>query len=170
MKTINIKGKEYITVAERLKAFRSNFKDFRLITEIVEFAPERCIMVAKVIDVNGVEVANGHACETPNKNQINRLSILENCETSAIGRALGNFGIGIDEDICTADEMLLKTAQEKEGVFPEALKNAIAQAETKDALNDIYHREYENLTTSQQEEFVKLATARKQELLNNANS
>lgn len=165
MKTIDIKGKGYITVAERIKAFRSNFKDFRLITEIVEFAPERCIMVAKVIDPSGVVVANGHACETPNKNQINKLSILENCETSAIGRALGAFGIGVDEDICTADEMLLKALAD----LPETLSNAISQAETKEALNDIYHREYESLTTSQKEEFVKLASARKQEL-NNANS
>ena len=167
MKTINIKGKEYITVAERLKAFRNNFKDFRLLTEIVEFTPERCIMVAKVLDASGVEVANGHACETPNKNQINRLSILENCETSAIGRALGNFGIGIDEDICTADEMLLK--QDKEDVFPETLKNAILQANNQQALNDIYKREFNNLTTAQQAEFVELCKNRKQELAN-ANS
>lgn len=169
MKTIDIKGKNYITVAERIKAFRSNFKDFRLITEIVEFTSERCIMAAKVIDPSGATVANGHACETPNKNQINRLSILENCETSAIGRALGAFGIGVDEDICTADEMLLKAMQEKEEPLPEALSNAIAQAESKEALNDIYKREYENLTTIQKEEFVKQASARKQELAN-ANS
>ncbi len=167
MKTINIKGKEYIAVVERLKAFRSNFKDFRLLTEIVEFTPERCIMVAKVLNPDGVEVANGHACETPNKNQINRLSILENCETSAIGRALGNFGIGIDEDICTADEMLLK--QDKEDVFPEALKNAIQQAGNQQALNDIYKREFNNLTTAQQAEFVELCKNHKQELAN-ANS
>ena len=38
---------------------------------------------------------------------------MENCETSAIGRALGNFGIGIDEAVCTADELLMKLSQDE---------------------------------------------------------
>ena len=36
MKTINIKGKEYVTVNERIKAFRNNYKDYALTSEIIE--------------------------------------------------------------------------------------------------------------------------------------
>ena len=114
MKTINIKGKEYITVNERLKEFRNNFKDYSLTTEIVELGADYCTIKASIIDDKGIVRANGFAREVVAKSPINKFAFVENCETSAIGRALGNFGIGIDTAICTADELLMKLAQETE--------------------------------------------------------
>ena len=114
MKTINIKGKEYITVNERLKEFRNNFKDYSLTTEIVELGADYCTIKASIIDDKGVIRANGFAREVVAKSPINKFAFVENCETSAIGRALGNFGIGIDTAICTADELLMKLSQEQE--------------------------------------------------------
>lgn len=112
MKTINIKGKEYITVNERLKEFRNNFKDYSLTTEIVELGQDNCTMKATITDDKGIVRATGFAREVVAKSPINKFAFVENCETSAIGRALGNFGIGIDTAICTADELLMKMAQE----------------------------------------------------------
>lgn len=108
LKTINIKGKEYVLVNERIKAFRNNYKDYALISEIVNLTDDSCVMKASVVDPQGKVVATGFARETVGKSPINKFAFVENCETSAWGRALGNFGIGIDKDICSADEMLQK--------------------------------------------------------------
>jgi late competence protein required for DNA uptake (superfamily II DNA/RNA helicase) len=54
MKTINIKGKEYVTVNERLKEFRNNFKDYSLVTEIVELGTDFATVKAAIIDNNGI--------------------------------------------------------------------------------------------------------------------
>ena len=113
MKTINIKGKEYVTVNERLKEFRNTFKDYSLVSEIIELGADFCTMKATIIDDKGVVRATGFAREVIAKSPINKYAFVENCETSAMGRALGNFGIGIDEAVCTADELLMKLAQDQ---------------------------------------------------------
>jgi hypothetical protein len=112
MKTINIKGKEYVTVNERLKEFRNTFKDYSLVSEIIELGADFCTMKATIIDDKGVVRATGFAREVIAKSPINKFAFVENCETSAMGRALGNFGIGIDDAVCTADELLMKLSQE----------------------------------------------------------
>ena len=114
METINIKGKEYVTVNERLKEFRKTHKDYSLVTEIIELGADFCTMKASVIDDKGVIRATGYAREVIAKSPINKFAYVENCETSAIGRALGNFGIGIDESVCTADELVMKLSQGQE--------------------------------------------------------
>lgn len=114
MKTINIKGKNYIMVNERLKAFRENFKGYSLLTEIVEMTDNACTMKASILNDKREVVATGFAREVVGKTPINKFAFVENAETSAWGRALGNFGIGIDEDICTAEEMVCKNSHEKE--------------------------------------------------------
>lgn len=126
MKTINIKGKEYVTVNERLKEFRNNFKDYSLVTEIVELGTDFATVKAAIIDNNGVTRATGLARETVAKSPINKYAFLENCETSAMGRALGNFGIGIDDAICTAEELLVKMSQEEKPEKSDFAKEAAA--------------------------------------------
>ncbi|MBO7735878.1 MAG: hypothetical protein J6S67_25135 [Methanobrevibacter sp.] len=108
LKTIAIKGKDYVQVNERIKAFRNNYKDHALITEIVELSDTHCVMKASVIDPQGRVLATGFARETVSKSPINKFAFLENCETSCWGRALGNFGIGVDTAICSAEELLVK--------------------------------------------------------------
>lgn len=128
MKTLNIKGKEYVTVNERLKAFRNNFKDYSLTTEIIELGADFCTMKATITDDKGVIRATGFAREVVAKSPINKFAFVENCETSAIGRCLGNFGIGIDNAICTADELLMKLSQETEtpALKPQTLDDRVA--------------------------------------------
>lgn len=126
MKTINIKGKEYVTVNERLKEFRNNFKDYALITEIIELGADYATVKASIIDEKGILRATGYAREVVAKSPINKYAFLENCETSAIGRALGNFGIGIDEAVCTADELIQKLSYEDKPEKTDFEKSATA--------------------------------------------
>lgn len=128
MKTINIKGKEYVTVNERLKEFRNTFKDYSLVSEIIELGADYCTMKATIIDDKGVVRATGFAREVIAKSPINKFAFVENCETSAMGRALGNFGIGIDEAVCTADELLMKLSQDNKPEKTEFEKEATKAA------------------------------------------
>jgi len=105
LKTINIKGKEYVEVNERLKYFRSNYPNFSLVTEVLQCTEEHCVMKATILNEHGIAVATGHAHETKGSSFINKTSHVEVCETSAWGRALGNFGIGIDSSVASADEV-----------------------------------------------------------------
>jgi len=108
LKTINIKGKEYVEVNERIKYFREHFKDWALTTEIVELDDTRCVMKASIFDKNDRLIATGTAYEKESSSFINKTSFIENCETSAWGRALANLGIGIDNSI--ASELEVKNA------------------------------------------------------------
>lgn len=105
LKTVNIKGKNYVTVNERLKYFRQNFKGYSLTSEITHLNENGVVMKAIIKDADGIEVATGHAHEKQNSSFINKTSFIENCETSAWGRCLGNLGIGLDESVASADEV-----------------------------------------------------------------
>lgn len=113
--TVKIKGKDYVMVNERIKAFRNNFKGFSLETEIIDITSESCTMRAVVRDDTGRIIATGTAQERKQSSNINNTSYVENCETSAWGRALGNLGIGVDTSICSAEELSFAlTSQERE--------------------------------------------------------
>lgn len=105
MKGINIKGKNYIMVNERIKYFREKYQNWSLTSEIVELNENSCVIKATICDENGVIKATGFAQEDRTSSMINKTSFVENCETSAWGRALGNLGIGIDDSIASAEEV-----------------------------------------------------------------
>jgi hypothetical protein len=124
MKTVNIKGKEYVMVNERIKEFRKLYPEWTLESELVSFDDTSCIFKATVKDQEGRTIATGHAAEDKNDGYINKTSFIENCETSAWGRCLGAMGIGIDASIASAEEV--DTAIEKQGVLKEQSKAAKA--------------------------------------------
>jgi len=105
LKTIDIKGTAYVTVNARLKHFRENYRNYRLITEISKHDDDSCLIKASVIDENNNVISTGHAYERTSQGFINKTSHVENCETSAVGRALAIFGIGIDEEVRSYEEM-----------------------------------------------------------------
>ena len=105
LKTIDIKGKQYVTVNERLKFFREEYPAWSLLSEIVSMDDATVCIKATIFDENGRAVAVGHASEDRQASMINKTSYIENCETSAWGRALANFGIGIDANVASADEL-----------------------------------------------------------------
>ena len=120
-KTSPIKDKPYIEVNERIKAFRKVYPDGFITTEIVSNENGVCTFRATVgvyTDNNEpVIIATGTAYEKENSTFINKTSYIENCETSAVGRALGMAGFGIDTSIASAEEV----------------QNAIANQSTKKA-------------------------------------
>ena len=136
LETVNIKGKEYVTVNERIKAFRQNFAGWSLETEIVELTDERCVMKAVIKDDKGDIKATGTAYELANSTYINKTSYVENCETSAWGRALGNLGIGVDTSIASAEEVQNAVNNQNEP-FPEADKGGKIQPNDLFTINKI---------------------------------
>ena len=90
---VNIRGKEYKTVALRVQEFRTDFPGHSLVTDIVKIDDDQCIVKAMIVK-DGTIIATGHAQEFRKASQINGTSYVENCETSAIGRALASLGIG----------------------------------------------------------------------------
>lgn len=112
LKTVNIKGKEYVEVNTRIKYFRQNFKDWSLTSELVELTNESVLIKAVIRNPEGRIIASGYAHEEKASSYINKTSFIENCETSAWGRALGNLGIGIDSSVASYEEV--KTAIQKQ--------------------------------------------------------
>ena len=124
LKSVNIKGKEYVEVHERLRYFRSTYPNYSLTSEVLEKTDKSILILASIINEDGRVIASGMAEEEKGSTFINKTSYVENCETSAWGRALANFGIGLDTSVASAEEV----------------QNAIANQDTassKDVLMDL---------------------------------
>lgn len=110
---VDVKGKGYIEVNQRVKAFRMIYPEGAIVTEIIDCANGVVTMKATAIDNEGKILATGFANEKESASFINKTSYIENCETSAVGRALGFCGFGIDTSICSADELNNALEQQK---------------------------------------------------------
>ena len=115
-KTTNIRGKQYVEVNERIKFFRQEdeYKNWTLSTEFTALDSEMCVCKAIVADPAQRIIASGHAHEERSSSHINKTSYVENCETSAIGRALAMMGIGINTSIASANEVTEAIAKQSE--------------------------------------------------------
>ena len=116
IKTTKIGQKDYVDVSERILHFWELHPDWSILTSIEKVDLETGIVIIKawVEDEKGKVKSTGHAHEfqADKKSRVNMTSFLENCETSAIGRALGTLGIGTEHGIASAFEV--KLAKEKE--------------------------------------------------------
>lgn len=101
---IDIRGKQYQTVAYRVHQFRQDHPDWSLTSDMIERAEDCVVMRAMIANDQGRVLATGFAEEYRKSSQINRTSALENAETSAIGRALAALGYGGTE-YATANEV-----------------------------------------------------------------
>lgn len=103
----NIKGREYIDVAQRVQGFWELYPEGRISTEMTADDGKRCVFKAEVYGSKDTPwpIATGHAYEVNNGRGVNATSYIENCETSAVGRALGMLGIGSTDSIASADEV-----------------------------------------------------------------
>lgn len=118
-KAINIKGKSYVTVAERVLFFGEEYPNGYITTELLSLSThEQLYVKATVIpDVSQPQrFFTGHAQEVVGDgNLVNKTSALENAETSAVGRALALMGIGVIESIASVDEITKATNREAGG-------------------------------------------------------
>lgn len=109
IKTTSVQGKEYAEVNQRIKAFRQVFPTGQIATDMISNENGVCIFKASVgyytEDGDYIGLATGTAYEKEGSSFINKTSYIENCETSAVGRALGMCGFGIDTSIASAEEV-----------------------------------------------------------------
>lgn len=167
MKTVNIKGKEYVEVNERLKYFRSEekYKDYSLESEIIQLENGVITIKAIIKDGNGIIKATGLAQEKESSSFINKTSFVENCETSAWGRALGNLGIGIDTAVATADEVqnAINNQQKPNNDIDiiEGLK-AVDNVKNLEQYKEQYKSKVTNMNTFKKAYFQKLAQLNKE--------
>lgn len=113
LKTVNIKGKDYVMVNERIKELKRLYPDYSIVTEIEHLEDKMCVIKATILDAEGNPKATGHAYEREGSTPINRTSFIENAETSAVGRAIGFMNIGIDTSICSAEELAIAISQQE---------------------------------------------------------
>jgi hypothetical protein len=137
IKTTDIKGKEYAEVNQRIKAFRMVYPTGMINTKLISNENGICIFRAEVGYINEDKqiyvLGTGTAYEKENSTFINKTSYIENCETSAVGRALGMAGFGIDTSVASAEEVenaILQQESEKviSKTQAEALQTAIQNA------------------------------------------
>ena len=143
LKTVDIKGKKYVEVNERIRFFRENYKNASILSEMLSNDMGTCIFRAQIV-IDGQIVAVGHAYEKEGSTFINKTSYIENCETSAIGRALGIFGIGIDSSVASAEEVGNAVAQQEVKIEPlskkkeEELKKGMIKAHQEGELKTFF--------------------------------
>jgi hypothetical protein len=113
-KTTNIKGKDYVEVNQRVLFFRkeSKYEGWTIENELVAIDSETCIVKSTIRDTNMRVIASAHAQEDRTSSMINKTSYVENCETSAVGRALAMLGIGIETSIASSNEVAMAIAKQ----------------------------------------------------------
>ena len=175
--TTDIKGREYAEVNQRIKAFRMVYPDGVIKTEMKSNNNGVCIFEAKIYkyykteaigsafhnSVSSELLATGTAYEKEGSSYINKTSYIENCETSAVGRALGMCGFGIDTSVASAEEIenaqlqqeaeklidklkvsALKQAIEKAGLTKEEVTNVLSNFNYS-KIEDIKLKDYGNI-------------------------
>lgn len=106
IKTITVKGgKQYAMVKDRVLAFREACPGGSIVSTLLDSREGVYLFEATISDDEGRILAVAHASEKEGTSQVNSTSALENAETSAIGRALGLAGFGIDASMASADEV-----------------------------------------------------------------
>lgn len=102
LKTIDLKGRPYVTVAERVRYFRENVKDANIVTTptFIEGANGKYIQFRADVYVGKDLVSNAHSMKP-----LNLPYAYEKTETAAIGRALGLYGIGIECGVASYEEV-----------------------------------------------------------------
>ena len=108
---VDIHGKIYLTVARRINDFREAHPNYGIKNEVLFIDAESVVVKSIITDETGRELSSGIAEEVRTASKINRTSAVENCETSAVGRALAFFGMAGTE-IASADEVAGAIAQQ----------------------------------------------------------
>lgn len=125
--TINIKGKEYVMVKDRITAFHELYPKGSIQTKILSDHEDKVIIVRAMVVPDPIEnpgrFFTGHASETIGEGMINKTSALENCETSAVGRALAFMGIGVVDSVASADEVHHAISKETDDRDPDWIKD-----------------------------------------------
>lgn len=104
IETMDVKGKEYAMVNQRIKAFRMVYPEGTIETEMLSNSDGVVIFKATAKNID-IILGTGHAYEKESSSFINQTSYIENAETSAIGRCLASCGFGIDTSVASYEEV-----------------------------------------------------------------
>ena len=107
-KAINIKGKSYVLVSDRILFFNQNYKNGMIRTHLLSDPDAEMVVVkAQVIPdlENDKRFFTGHSQAKWGEGMVNKTAALENAETSAVGRALAMMGIGVVDSVASVDEI-----------------------------------------------------------------
>ena len=107
IKTVELKGKQYAEVKERVKAFRYLYPNGSIQTDLIKADKDEILFKAMAYDENLFLLSTGYA-----RGKSNKFFALEDTETSAVGRCLGLLGLGIDTSIASAEEVQDATTKE----------------------------------------------------------
>lgn len=132
--TMDVRGNDYATVNQRIKAFRMVYPTGFITTEMVSNENGVCIFRASVGYVDNLDrvvLGTGTAYEKEGSTFINKTSYIENCETSACGRALGMAGFGIDTSIASAEEVLNAMENQKKPDSVDKKKEEVKKSKSK---------------------------------------
>ena len=131
---------DYETVEVRLEKFIKDYPDFRIATELESFQSNRYIVKAYLYKDLKDEVSwsTGYAEETISERGVNSTSALENCETSAIGRALANAGYAAKGKRPSREEMSKVVATKVAKPVVQDLVQAITAADKETAEQDYW--------------------------------
>jgi hypothetical protein len=117
---VEIHGKEYLTVARRIRDFRDKHPDYTISTEVLS-AADVVQMKATISDTEGRVLATGHAEEIRGSTNILKTSSVETCETSSVGRCLSMLGF-LGSEVAGAEEIANALEQQTEQEQVERLK------------------------------------------------
>lgn len=141
IKTITIQRKEYVMVNEKVKFFRSEpqYKDWSIESDIIKHENDEVIVKTVIRDTKGVIRSTGLAHEVAGSSKINSTSHVENCETSAIGRAMSGLGIGVDSSYSSGNEVEMAIAKQDAGIV-NTKASSIAQTDFDKALDHLLQK------------------------------
>lgn len=157
VKKIELKGKKYVCVFARVAAFRELCPDGTITTDIISLEDGVVTMKASVMDESGRLLATGYAQEKETSSYVNKTSFIENCETSAVGRALGMLGIGVDESMASAEEVANAMSQQEQLKAPASEKEITVLGELFDKANCNPKNTFPHWPNITKEEYVKAA-------------
>lgn len=161
---VDVKGKGYVMVTERVKAFRALIPEGTISTEIIAHDGGTVLMKATITDETGHVLATGLSFENQSSSYINKTSYIENCETSAVGRALGFLGIGIDGSMASADEVANAMLQQQADQPIDDIKLGIIRADFEKGVIDedklLEHYKLDRLEDMTESQFRKYANGK----------
>jgi hypothetical protein len=106
-KAIDIKGKAYVLVSDRINYFNETYPNGFIQTELVSSDNSTYVVKACVTpDMDRLQrYFTGYSQAKIGQGMVNTTAALENAETSAVGRALAMMGIGVIDSVASVDEM-----------------------------------------------------------------
>lgn len=159
--------KKYAEVNQRIKAFRMVYPIGTIETDILKDDDNVCMVRASIYNGDTL-LATATAREEKTASFINKTNYVENCETSAVGRALGMCGFGIDVSVASAEE-IQNSIQKQEKIEQESnlpmteeqmFMIANLEGKYKDQLRKFYNKDILDLTREEAETSINSLKAK----------